>query len=53
MLDWKELHITGNKIFYRGSFVGSINDMDMSKERFEFEDFLKALAKGKLKYESK
>lgn len=46
-MNFKELRIVGNKVSYQGVVVATINDMDMSKQRFEFERFLKDLEKGK------
>ena len=43
----KELKVIGNKVSYQGIIVATINDMDMSKQRFEFEDFLKEATKMK------
>lgn len=53
MLNFKELRLSGNKITYQGVIVATINDLDMSRQRFEFEDFIKALEKGKILNESK
>lgn len=47
MLNFKELRLSGNKITYQGVIVATINDLDMSRQRFEFEDFIKNLEKGK------
>lgn len=47
MFDYKSLRIVGNRISYQGVVVGTINDMDMSRQRFEFEDFLKDVESGK------
>ncbi len=40
-----DLRVIAEKIYYRGLMVGTINDLDMTKERFEFEDFLKFVEK--------
>ncbi len=47
MLNFKELRLSGNKITYQGVVVATINDLDMSQQRFKFENFIKDIEKGK------
>lgn len=40
-----DLRIVSNKVYYQGIAVGTINDLDMTQQRFKFEDFLKFVEK--------
>ncbi len=36
-----DLRVVANKVYIQGIYVGLINDLDMTQQRFKFEDFLK------------